>query len=296
MQLQDLLSPEIIRINEPMSKHTSFRIGGPADILIMPRTLEDITVSMKWAQDHGISCLLVGAGSNMLVRDGGYRGMIIKLGSNFKGILVDGLMVTAKSGTRLSELSKKVANAGLTGLEFAEGIPGTVGGAVYMNAGAYDGQMSNVVKSVTVLSDGVVKTYGISELDFDYRKSRFQKRHELILEAAMQLAPGDPEQIIEKMRGFAHSRKQKQPLEFPSAGSVFRRPEGKFVGPMIEELGLKGYCIGDAEISAKHAGFIVNRGEATAADVLALIEYIKTRVREAFAVELETEILIIGEG
>ncbi|MGE5405794.1 MAG: UDP-N-acetylmuramate dehydrogenase [Candidatus Saccharibacteria bacterium] len=295
MQLQEILPAEIIRINEPMSKHTSFRIGGPADILVMPRTVEDVMTAMKWAVDNNVKYLLVGAGSNMLVRDGGFRGMIIKLGSNFKGIEVAGLTVKAKAGTKLAELARKAAENGLSGLEFAEGIPGTVGGAVYMNAGAYDGQMSNVVKMVTVLSNGELQDIKASDLGFGYRKSVFQAKHDLILEVEMMLSPGDPERIREKMKGFAHSRKEKQPLEFPSAGSVFKRPEGKYVGPMIEELGLKGYRIGDAEISTKHAGFIVNKGEAKAAEVLELISYIQSRVREKFSVELETEVLIIGE-
>ncbi|MGE5417736.1 MAG: UDP-N-acetylmuramate dehydrogenase [Acidobacteriota bacterium] len=295
MQLQEILPFEIVKINEPMSKHTSFRIGGPADILVMPKTIEDVTTAMKWAVDNDIKYLLVGVGSNMLVKDGGFRGMIIKLGSNFKGIEIDGLMVRAKSGTRLSELAKRAAETGLSGLEFAEGIPGTVGGAVYMNAGAYDGQMSNVVTKVIVLSNGEVTELIGGELGFGYRRSVFQQKHDLILEVEMLLAPGDPDQIREKMRGFAHSRKEKQPLEFPSAGSVFRRPEGRFVGPMIEELGLKGYRIGDAEISSKHAGFIVNRGKAKAAEVLALIAHIQSHVREQFSVDLETEIMIIGE-
>lgn len=295
MDLTQVIPKDIVKYNEPMSRHTSFRIGGPADILVMPGNIEEIMAARRWARERGIPCYIMGAGTNLLVKDGGFRGMIIKLGSNFKGINIKGTKVKALSGTRMSELARRAAEHGLSGLEFAEGIPGTLGGAVCMNAGAYGGEIGSLVNMVRVLDGDDVREIGKAGLAFDYRKSSLQGSGMIVLEAELGLTPGDPEKINAAMHEFARRRKEKQPLEWPSAGSVFRRPEGHYVGPMIEELGLKGFQIGGAAVSEKHAGFIINRGGATARDVLNLIRLIQDRVKEKYGVELHPEIEIIGE-
>jgi UDP-N-acetylmuramate dehydrogenase len=230
------------------------------------------------------------------VRDGGLRGMVVKLGDCFDRITVQDSRMTAQSGALLAEVSRTAARHSLTGLEFAIGIPGTLGGAVIMNAGAYGGEMKDVITRVTALDEtGELHEMGPEELQFGYRRSALQQLPWIVAEVDMQLQPGDQEQIAAKMADLTFQRESKQPLSFPSAGSVFKRPPGKFVGPMVEELGLKGYQIGDAQVSEKHAGFIINRGEATARDVLALIQHVRERVQAAYGVWLETEVRIIGE-
>lgn len=296
MELDSLVPSSNIKYNEPMSKHTSFRIGGPADILLLPGNISELLAAVQWAKSESVPYFVIGAGSNILVKDGGIRGLVIKMGQNFKQIMINNTSIVATSGIRLSELSKRAAEAGLSGLEFAEGIPGTLGGAVFMNAGAYGGEIGNLVTNVSCLdSKGELVKLSGSQLSFGYRHSIFQNLDYIILEVELNLVRGEPEEIKAQMREYASHRKEKQPIERPSAGSVFRRPEGKYVGPMIEELGLKGYCVGDAKVSLKHAGFIINRGQATARDVLDLIAHIQAKVRENYGVELESEIRIIGE-
>lgn len=296
MELDSLVPSSNIKYNEPMSKHTSFRIGGPADILLLPGNISELLAAVQWAKSESVPYFVIGAGSNILVKDGGIRGLVIKMGQNFKQIMINNTSIVATSGIRLSELSKRAAEAGLSGLEFAEGIPGTLGGAVFMNAGAYGGEIGNLVTNVSCLdSKGELVKLSGSQLSFGYRHSVFQNLDYIILEVELNLVRGEPEEIKAQMREYAGHRKEKQPIERPSAGSVFRRPEGKYVGPMIEELGLKGYCVGDAKVSLKHAGFIINRGQATARDVLDLIAHIQAKVRENYGVELESEIRIIGE-
>lgn len=296
MKLESVVPASIVKYNEPMSRHTSFRIGGPADILVMPENANDLMNSINWAKSEGISSFIMGAGSNLLVKDGGIRGLVIKLGSNFKQVDIIDTMIVAKSGVRLSELSKRAADAGLAGLEFAEGIPGTLGGAVYMNAGAYGGEIGDLVRQITCMNTaGELIRLNRSDLDFGYRRSSIQGRNLVILEVNLQLTLGDTVTIKSVMKQYAGQRKTKQPLEFPSAGSVFKRPEGTYVGPMVEQLGLKGYRIGDAEVSEKHAGFIINRGSASARDVLDLIKFVQAKVKEGFGIDLEPEILIVGE-
>jgi UDP-N-acetylmuramate dehydrogenase len=235
-------------------------------------------------------------GSNILVRDKGFRGIAIKLGNNIKNIRISGEEIYCEAGIRLSELSRKAAGSGLSGLEFAEGIPGSLGGAIVMNAGAYDGEMKNVIVSVQAVGPhGQIKTFVSNEMEFSYRHSVFQTNGYIVVSAVMKLKYDKIEAIKNKMSQFASQRREKQPLEYPSAGSIFRRPEGFYVGPMIEKMGLKGYRIGGAEVSTKHAGFIINIGNATASDVLQLIKYIQDKAYQQFGVTLQPEIVIIGE-
>lgn len=296
-ELRNAVPAEILRFKEPMKEHTTFRIGGPADVMVIPVDSEQVRRVVACCVDRGIPFLVMGKGSNLLVRDKGIRGVVIKLGENFQRITIRDEKIEAQAGVGLTELARKAAAEGLTGLEFAEGIPGSLGGAVYMNAGAYDGEMKDVIIGVEAIDyQGHTCTFLPPEINFGYRKSCFQSSDYIILSASLALKRGNPEEIQQKMDDYAHRRREKQPLELPSAGSIFRRPKGYYVGPMIEQMGLKGYRIGGAEISHKHAGFIVNTGDATAGDVLALIELVQGKAREQFGVELQPEIKIIGEA
>ncbi|MBO8158392.1 UDP-N-acetylmuramate dehydrogenase [Thermosyntropha sp.] len=295
-ELTRILPVHTLRFNEPMSNHTSFKIGGPADIVVLPESIGDIQKVLFFAREKGIPLFIMGFGSNLLVRDKGVRGIVIKIGNCLNDFKVEDNEIYAEAGIRLSYLAKKAAENSLSGLEFAEGIPGSLGGAVFMNAGAYGGEMKDILKEVHAVSpDGEMKTFLKNEMRLSYRYSIFQDNGYIILGAKMQLKKGNKEQILVCMREFAARRREKQPLNMPSAGSIFKRPEGYYVGPMLEKLGLKGYRIGGAEVSDKHAGFIVNAGGATCEDVLQLIDYIKSKVREVYNVELEPEIKIIGE-
>jgi UDP-N-acetylmuramate dehydrogenase len=296
----DLLRAELrdseVRSDEPMRLHTSFRIGGPADALVMTRTVDDLGRAIRFARRHGLPLTITGNGSNLLVRDGGIRGVVVKLGEHFQQIVVTPPRIVAQSGILLGDVSRAAAAHALTGLEFAIGIPGTLGGAIIMNAGAYGGEMKDVVTRVTILDEaGEIHELSPEECRFAYRTSALQGTRNIVAEVEMALQPGDPEAIHAKMADLTSQRESKQPLTFPSAGSVFKRPPGGYVGPMVESLGLKGYRIGDAQVSEKHAGFIVNCGQATARDVLDLIEHVRSAVREKFGVTLETEVRVIGE-
>ncbi len=294
--LNEELTESRILFDEPMRHHNSFGIGGPADALVLPGSVEDLRRAVQLARRHAAPLTITGNGSNLLVRDGGLRGIVVKLGGAFDRIAVDETRMTAQSGALLAAVSRTAGDHSLTGLEFAIGIPGTLGGAVIMNAGAYGGEMKDVVTRVTALDEtGEVHEMGPVELQFGYRHSALQQLDWIVAEVELQLQPGDRALIAAKMADLTQQRESKQPLSFPSAGSVFKRPPGKYVGPMVEELGLKGYRIGDAQVSEKHAGFIINRGQATARDVLALIQYVRERVQAAFGVSLETEVRIIGE-
>lgn len=296
MNLENLIPTERIKYNEPMKDHTTFRIGGPADIMVMPESVPEIIGVLEWARKQDLPYLVIGEGSNLLVKDGGIRGVVIKLGAGFNRVEFSGSEVEAQTGIKISRLAAMAADKGLGGLEFAEGIPGSLGGAVYMNAGAYGGEIGQVIKEVTVLSEaGEIRALEKSALEFGYRTSSIQNKGYIVLEAKLVLHPEEPHLIKQRMYELSRQRKEKQPLEYPSAGSVFKRPPGRFVGPMIDELGLKGCRVGDAEVSSKHAGFIVNRGQATARDVLTLVSLIQQRVKETFGVDLETEFLIVGE-
>jgi len=295
-ELREQLSEDIILLNEPMKNHTTFKIGGPADLMVIPNQVEEIKTVLNYCSIHQIPFLVLGVGSNLLVRDKGIRGIVIELGQNFKSIRIEGEQIWAQAGIRLAELAKKAAAGSLSGLEFAEGIPGSLGGAVVMNAGAYDGEMQDVILEVEVINPrGEFQTFTNEEMGFAYRKSIFQDELYTVLSARMQLHYGNQAETYAKMHKFARSRREKQPLEHPSAGSTFKRPTGYYVGPMIEELSLKGYSIGGAQVSSKHAGFIINKGEATAADVLELIEKIQNEAKKKFGVELHPEIRIVGE-
>ncbi|WP_405383707.1 UDP-N-acetylmuramate dehydrogenase [Phascolarctobacterium sp.] len=282
--------------DEPMSKHTSFHIGGPADLLAAPSSEEELSALLTKAAAAGVPVTVVGNGSNLLVRDKGIRGLVIKLGNPMGSIAVEGNTVTFGSGVSLAMASKKAASLGLSGMEFAVGIPGTIGGAVYMNAGAYDGEMSKVVRSVRVMDmHGRVEELPAAQLDFSYRHTALMGSGKLVTTVTVELVPADEQAIAAKMADFSERRTSKQPLELPSAGSMFKRPPGYFAGTLIEQTGLKGYTVGGAQVSQKHAGFVVNIGGATAADVLQLIADVQAKVQAAHGVHLEPEVLVLGE-
>lgn len=281
---------------EPMTKHTSFHIGGPAELMAQPQSEAELQSLLLKAAEAAVPVTLVGNGSNLLVRDKGIRGLVIKLGSMLRDINVSGNMLTFGSGVSLAQASKKAAELGLSGMEFAVGIPGSIGGAVYMNAGAYDGEMSKVVKSVRVMdAAGEVSELSAGELDFGYRHSALQGSSKIVTSVTVELVAGDKQAIAEKMADFSNRRITKQPLELPSAGSMFKRPPGYFAGTLIDQTGLKGYTVGGAQVSTKHAGFVVNIGGATAADVLQLISDVQAKVFAAHGVHLEPEVLVLGE-
>ena len=283
-------------LEEPMAKHTSFRIGGPADVLAQPGNEAELAELLKRAADHAVPVTLVGNGSNLLVRDKGIRGLVIKLSNLFSSITVEGNVLTFGSGISLAMASKKAASLSLSGLEFAVGIPGTIGGAVYMNAGAYDGEMAKVVTSVQVMDrQGQSSQLKADELDFSYRHTALQNSGLIVTSVTVSLQPGEAESIKAKMDDFSQRRIAKQPLELPSAGSMFKRPVGYFAGTLIEQTGLKGYTVGGAQVSTKHAGFVVNVGGATAKDVLQLIRDVQDRVLAVQGVQLEPEVLVLGE-
>ena len=281
---------------EPMAKHTSFRIGGPADVLAQPADEAELAALLKRAGEHAVPVTLVGNGSNLLVRDKGIRGLVIKLSNIFSSITVEGNELTFGSGISLAMASKKAASLSLSGLEFAVGIPGTIGGAVYMNAGAYDGEMAKVVTSVRVMDrEGKISELKASELAFAYRHTALQNSGLIVTSVTCVLQPDEADAIAAKMADFSQRRISKQPLELPSAGSMFKRPPGYFAGTLIDQTGLKGYTVGGAQVSTKHAGFVVNVGGATAQDVLQLISDVQSKVFAAHGVRLEPEVLVLGE-
>lgn len=294
-KLSKLLKVDDIAINEPMKNHTSFKVGGPADILVCPKTYEEVVNIIKLCNEAGIPFYIIGRGSNLVVRDGGYRGVIIKL-TKLDTIKVQEEMVIVQGGADLSKVSDAALNNDLTGFEFACGIPGTVGGAVTMNAGAYNGEVSQVIYSALVVDkEGNLINLDREQLNLGYRTSAVQEHGYAVLEASFKLKKGDHDKIKNRIDELTRRREDKQPLEYPSAGSTFKRPEGYFTGQLIEECALKGHSIGGAEVSQKHAGFIINKGGATAKDVLSLIEYVQEVVKERYNVELHPEVRIIGE-
>jgi UDP-N-acetylmuramate dehydrogenase len=263
---------------------------------VLPASVEDLRRTVLLARQENIPLTVTGNGTNLLVRDGGIRGIVLKLADSFDRVVVDGTRITAQCGALLAAVSRRAADHDLTGLEFAVGIPGTIGGAIIMNAGAYGGEMREVVTRCTVLEETAELRVMLPEdLRFGYRTSALQGTRTLVVEVEMEAQQGDPAEIRSKMADFTAQRESKQPLSFPSAGSVFKRPPGHFVGPMVEGLGLKGYRIGDAQVSEKHAGFIVNCGAATARDVLCLIQHVRQAVLDRYGVSLDTEVRVIGE-
>lgn len=283
--------------NAPMRDYTSFQIGGTADLLLMPQTKEALLFCCRTVREHGVPLCLIGAGSNLLVGDGGIRGAVIRLAAPFSRVTQNDTVLTAEAGISLARLSALAAGAGLSGLAFASGIPGTLGGAVFMNVGAYGGEMKDVVTETDYLDvqDGMVHTLRGAAHAFGYRRSVFSGTEYVILESRLTLTPDDPEAIRSAMRELNAKRREKQPLAQPSAGSTFKRPEGYFAAKLIEDAGLKGKSVGGAQVSPKHAGFVVNTGNATAADVRRLMTLVQNEVFAAFGVRLEPEVRFVGE-
>ena len=295
-KLQKMLGEAKVLVNEPMASHTTFRIGGPADYFVMPETVEELANVLKLCKEENTPYFILGNGSNLLVGDKGFRGVVIQLYKNFDGLSMEGTKITAKSGAMLIRVAKEAGKAGLTGLEFASGIPGTIGGAMVMNAGAYGGEMKDVVTSVTVLTkDGDIKTLPGDEMNFRYRGSVVEDEGYIVLEAVMELKEGNLEEIQARMDELSVQRRTKQPIEYPSAGSTFKRPEGYFAGKLIQDAELRGYQVGGAQVSEKHCGFVINAGGATAADVMQLMQDVSDKVMEQFGVTLEPEVKRIGE-
>lgn len=285
-----------IKVNEPMSKHTTFRIGGPADYLATPANAKELVDLINVAKENNLPITLIGNGSNLLVRDNGIRGLVIKIANQMAAENINGNVLTFDAGISLALASHKAAKLGLTGMEFASGIPGTIGGAAYMNAGAYDGEMKNIIKSVRILKeDGSIQELSNEDMQFGYRKSVIQGTNNIIISVSVELTPGNQDSIYAKMADFTERRTTKQPLDKPSAGSTFKRPPGYFAGTLIDQAGLKGYTVGGAQVSEKHAGFVVNIGNATCADVLQLIKDVQAKIKEINGVDLETEVLVLGE-
>lgn len=293
--LWNLSEPGQLLRDEPMRRHTTFHIGGPADMMFFPALEQQIALAVRLAQDYRIPCTVVGNGSNLIVRDGGIIGLVIVLGERYAKVSVDGSVLTAQAGATLSRVAAEAQRAELSGMEFASGIPGTLGGGCAMNAGAYSGQLSDVLIDAQVLLNGEIQTLSREEMQMGYRTTLPLQKGGVILSARFQLQKGDGEKIAATMRALNARRREKQPLNYPSAGSVFKRPEGHYAGALIEQAGLKGARIGDAQVSEKHAGFIVNVGNATAKDVLQLIEKVQAEVKAHSGVALETEVRIIGE-
>ena len=294
--LKNIVSEEDILTREYMKNHTSFKIGGSADFLVTPRTVDQIQNLIKTLKKENIPVFIMGNGSNLLVSDKGIRGVVIKLSKNFSSFSISGDEVTAQSGILLSTLSKSIVNESLSGFEFASGIPGTIGGAVTMNAGAYDSEMKNIVEEVVAMDmDGNIKTFTNQEMNFRYRKSRVTDETLVVLEAKLKLDKGNIEDIKAKIDDFTVRRTTKQPLTAYSAGSTFKRPEGYFAGKLIEDAGLKGIIMRNAAVSSLHSGFVINTGDATCENILELIEFIKLTVFSKFGVMLEEEVRVVGE-
>ena len=295
-ELKKIVPPSDVLTDEYMKAHTTFRIGGPADVFVTVRNNKEAADVVRLLLAQCVPFTVIGNGSNLLVSDSGYRGCIVCMGAD--EITVSGTTVTAKAGALLSKVAKAAYDSSLTGLEFASGIPGSLGGAVFMNAGAYGGEMKDVIRKVTLLDidtlEIVVKD--TDDMKFGYRTSIVREHPYIVLEAQMELTCGDRRAIKEKTDELAVARRTKQPLEYPSAGSTFKRPEGYFAGKLIEDAGLKGFAVGDAMVSDKHSGFVINRGSATAEDVIDLIRTVRSTVREKFRVTLEPEVVLLGEG
>jgi UDP-N-acetylmuramate dehydrogenase len=280
-----------------MGEYTSFKAGGEASILVIPEDIVELQYAMEMVFTHGVPFYIMGNGSNILVRDGGFPGVIVKIGRNFARVKVKDTEIEAGSGALLKDVANAALKYGLTGFEFASGIPGSIGGAAYMNAGAYKGDMSKVVKRVHILKADGKEDYYLSgeEMGFGYRKSVLMEGRDIILSVTLELSLGDKDEITRTMEDFNGRRKEKQPLNFPSGGSFFKRPTGNFAGTLIQDSGLKGTTIGGAQVSELHAGFIINKGGATATDILTLMEVVQKRVYEKSGITLEPELRIIGE-
>lgn len=292
--LGEFYNEEDITVDSPMSEHIYFRVGGPADILVTPVNEEQVVNTLKLCREYNVPYFILGNGSNILVKDGGISGVVIKF-NKLNKITTEGNCVTAQSGALLKDVSKAALENNLRGFEFACGIPGSIGGAVFMNAGAYDGEMAHVIKSARVIDENCnIKNLTKEELELGYRSSIVMKKGYVVIEATVELESGEYASIKDKIADLTNRRESKQPLEYPSAGSTFKRPEGYFAGKLIQDSGLKGFSIGGAAVSEKHSGFVINKGGATAKDVLDVIAHVQKTVKENFDVELHTEVRIIG--
>ena len=295
-KLNNVIAKDSILIDEPMSRHTTFRVGGPADFFVTPKAKEEVRDVIRICKEAGMPYYIIGNGSNLLVSDAGYRGVIIQIYKEMNEVKVEGDLVKAQAGALLSGIAVKALGAELTGFEFASGIPGTIGGACVMNAGAYGGEMKDVLESVTVLTgEGKIIELGRNELELGYRTSVIAKKGYIVLGAVLKLERGDGEKIKTYMDELKEKRVTKQPLEYPSAGSTFKRPEGYFAGKLIEDAGLRGFQVGGAQVSEKHCGFVINRDHATAADIMELMRQVQIRVKENSGVDLEPEVKRLGD-
>jgi len=294
--LEGIVGSGNIKVDEPMKMHTSFRVGGSADILVTPVSVSQLSEILKLCKRENVPILFMGNGTNLIVSDNGIRGVVIKIYDNINGCSVENDTIRAYGGILLSKLSSVALENGLTGLEFASGIPGTLGGAVAMNAGAYGGEMKDVVFETEYMdNDGELKVLRNEEHEFGYRTSFIQKQSGMVIRSVLKLRKGNKDDIKALMRDLTKRRQEKQPLDMPSAGSIFKRPEGYFAGKLIEDSGLRGYQIGGAQVSSKHCGFIVNTGNATARDIINLIKHVQATVKMKFGVEMQTEVKIVGE-
>lgn len=294
--IKTVIPGERILFHQPMKEYTTFRVGGEAECLIMIQQEEELAKLIPYLNRIEQDYFILGNGSNLLVGDKGYRGIVLKFDGEMEQITVNGTHVTAKAGALLSKVAVTARDNGLTGLEFAAGIPGSIGGGIVMNAGAYDGEMKQVVESVRVMDcDGQINVLDNDTMEFGYRTSIIKNRPFIVLEVVLRLAEGDREQIGSRMEELMQLRRSKQPLEYPSAGSTFKRPEGYYAGKLIMDAGLRGYRIGGAQVADKHCGFIINTGKATAADIREVIEEVQQRVRERFHVSLEPEVVFLGD-
>ena len=290
-ELLKIMSEEQVKTEEPMKNHTTFRVGGPAEFFVMPRTAEEVKKVIDLCRRESFPYYIIGNGSNLLVSDQGYRGVVLQIYKEMSYIEVEENVVVAQAGALLSAIANKALENGLTGFEFAAGIPGTLGGACVMNAGAYGGEMKDVLEEVTVLTEeGEVLTIPKENLELGYRTSIIARKGYTVLEARIQLRGGEKEAIKSLMEELKDKRVSKQPLEYPSAGSTFKRPEGYFAGKLIQDAGLRGFSVGGAQVSEKHCGFVINRENATAADVAELMRQVSARVEEEFGVKLEPEV------
>lgn len=298
---EQICGPDAVCKDEPMAAHTTFKIGGPADVFVSPATKDELAACVAACRKDNIEYFLLGCGSDLLVGDKGIRGVVLDAAGALDDIMLLGdprseCQLVCEAGATLKDASQLAASLGLTGLEFACGIPGSVGGAVFMNAGAYDGCIADVLESATCLmQDGSVQEIATANLELGYRTSRVRTDALVVLSATFALKPGDPETITARIAELTEARETKQPLEYPSAGSTFKRPEGYFAGKLITDAGLKGYQVGGAAVSEKHAGFVVNLGGATAADVRAVIKHVQEEVQRQFGVALEPEVRMVGE-
>ena len=295
-KLNNVIAKDSILTDEPMSRHTTFRVGGPADFFVTPKAKEEVRDVIRICKEAGMPYYIIGNGSNLLVSDAGYRGVIVQIYKEMTEVKVEGDLVKAQAGALLSGIAAKALGAELSGFEFASGIPGTIGGACVMNAGAYGGEMKDVLESVTVLTgEGKIIELGRNELELGYRTSVIAKKGYIVLGAVLKLERGDGEKIKTYMDELKEKRVTKQPLEYPSAGSTFKRPEGYFAGKLIEDAGLRGFQVGGAQVSEKHCGFVINRNHATAADIMELMRQVQIRVKENSGVDLEPEVKRLGD-